>query len=228
MRPGSNSRRPRGRPNRKQHVPSRSQAYDSHGPDVRIRGNAPQVYEKYLSLARDATSSGDRVAAESYYQFAEHYFRIMNDTTDPQRQSQPRPRPDGEQPAPSRDQRPADREQPATSREQGLADREQPHVEWPVTPEQGVKPVESKPEPGPDASAAAIDAQSEPEPEAETSNSEEKAARPAPKTRQRTRRRATNGSESAPAKRAKRREDGADEPDAADAAEDEPAESTLR
>ena len=85
MRPGNNSRRLRGRPNRKQHVSPRAQVYDSHGPDCRIRGNAPQVYEKYLGLARDATSSGDRVSAESYYQFAEHYFRIMNDSTDPQR-----------------------------------------------------------------------------------------------------------------------------------------------
>ena len=73
--------------------------------NVRIRGNAPQVYEKYLSLARDATSAGDRVGAESYFQFAEHYFRIMNDTTDPQRpnldanrQRQARPNPGGEQP----------------------------------------------------------------------------------------------------------------------------------
>jgi hypothetical protein len=44
-----------------------------------------QVYEKYVNLARDATSSGDRIAAESYQQYAEHYYRIINDTTDPQR-----------------------------------------------------------------------------------------------------------------------------------------------
>ncbi len=148
MRPGSNSRRPRGRPNRKQHVPSRSQAYDSHGPDVRIRGNAPQVYEKYLSLARDATSSGDRVAAESYYQFAEHYFRIMNDSTDPQRQSQPRSRPDGEPPIAIHSQEVAEREQPVESPDQEAADREQPHVEWPTTPEQDARPAEPKPASG--------------------------------------------------------------------------------
>lgn len=90
MRPANNSRRLRGRPNRKQHASPRAQVYDSHGPDCRIRGNAPQVYEKYLSLARDATSAGDRVGAESYFQFAEHYFRIMNDSTDPQRNAQQR------------------------------------------------------------------------------------------------------------------------------------------
>ena len=67
----------------------RSQTFDSNGPDVRVRGNAHQVYEKYLALARDATSSGDRIAAEGYFQFAEHYFRLLNDSTDPQPQGRP-------------------------------------------------------------------------------------------------------------------------------------------
>ncbi|NUB28485.1 DUF4167 domain-containing protein, partial [Azospirillum brasilense] len=56
----------------------RHQTFDSNGPDVRIRGNAWQVHEKYLALARDASSSGDRVQAENYLQHAEHYFRIIN------------------------------------------------------------------------------------------------------------------------------------------------------
>lgn len=80
-------RRPRGRTNnRKQHSGGqhRSGTYDSNGPDGRIRGNASQVYEKYVGLARDATSSGDRIAAEAYYQHAEHYYRIVNDSTDPE------------------------------------------------------------------------------------------------------------------------------------------------
>ena len=59
-------------------VPIRGQTFDSSGPDVRIRGNAYQVLEKYLALARDAHSAGDRVAAENYYQHAEHYFRTIN------------------------------------------------------------------------------------------------------------------------------------------------------
>lgn len=89
MRQGSNSgRRPRGRTNRKQHGggggQSRTHTFDSNGPDGRVRGNARQVYEKYLTLARDASSAGDRIAAEAYYQHAEHYFRILNDSTDPQ------------------------------------------------------------------------------------------------------------------------------------------------
>ena len=67
----------------------RSQTFDSNGPDVRVRGNAHQVYEKYLALARDANSSGDRIAAEGYFQFAEHYFRVLNDSTDPQPHGRP-------------------------------------------------------------------------------------------------------------------------------------------
>ena len=87
MRQGSNSgRRPRGRTNRKQHGggQSRTHTFDSNGPDGRVRGNARQVYEKYLTLARDASSAGDRIAAEAYYQHAEHYYRILSDSTDPQ------------------------------------------------------------------------------------------------------------------------------------------------
>ncbi len=51
--------------------------FESTGPDVKVRGNAQHVYEKYLQLARDANSSGDRVMAENYLQHAEHYFRII-------------------------------------------------------------------------------------------------------------------------------------------------------
>jgi len=51
--------------------------YDSSGPEVKIRGSAATVYEKYLQLARDANASGDRVMAENYLQHAEHYYRIL-------------------------------------------------------------------------------------------------------------------------------------------------------
>ncbi len=54
-----------------------NRALDSNGPDVRIRGTATQIYDKYQALARDASSSGDRVKAESYLQHAEHYFRVI-------------------------------------------------------------------------------------------------------------------------------------------------------
>jgi Domain of unknown function (DUF4167) len=57
---------------------NRNHVFDSSGPDLRIRGTAQQLFEKYLQLGRDATSAGDRVMAESYFQHAEHYFRILN------------------------------------------------------------------------------------------------------------------------------------------------------
>tara|TARA_B100000700_G_scaffold315921_1_gene404652 strand:- start:247 stop:681 length:435 start_codon:yes stop_codon:yes gene_type:complete len=75
MRQGNGSRRSRGRGNGKRQ--GRGGQIDSHGPDIRIRGSAQQVCNKYLALARDATSVGDRISAENLFQHAEHYFRIM-------------------------------------------------------------------------------------------------------------------------------------------------------
>jgi hypothetical protein len=76
----------------------KQQTFDSNGPDVRVRGNAYQVLEKYLAMARDASSAGDRIAAENFLQHAEHYYRIINANADHQGQNgRPRPtmRPDG-------------------------------------------------------------------------------------------------------------------------------------
>lgn len=56
----------------------RAKVYDSNGPDVRIRGTAYQVTDKYMALAKDAASSGNTVLSESYMQYAEHYQRIIN------------------------------------------------------------------------------------------------------------------------------------------------------
>ncbi|MEN8195129.1 MAG: DUF4167 domain-containing protein [Pseudomonadota bacterium] len=79
MRQGQNSKRSRGRGSgRRNNVPTRHQTVDSNGPSVRIRGSAYQVHEKYLAMARDAATAGDRIAAENYQQHAEHYFRIIN------------------------------------------------------------------------------------------------------------------------------------------------------
>lgn len=75
MRPGQN-KRIRGRSNRKGPNPL-TRSYESNGPDVKIRGTAQHVAEKYLQLARDAQSSGDIVMAESLLQHAEHYFRLI-------------------------------------------------------------------------------------------------------------------------------------------------------
>ena len=98
MRPGPNNKRSRGRGRGKHHgggggggprhqgggsqhssdqVFNIHRTIDSNGPDVKIRGNAHHVYEKYLQLARDANSSGDRVMAENYLQHAEHYYRLI-------------------------------------------------------------------------------------------------------------------------------------------------------
>src|SRR5215204_7442159 len=77
MRPGQN-RRMRGRNNNRSKGPNPlTKSYESNGPDVKIRGTAQHIAEKYSQLARDAQSSGDPVAAENYFQHAEHYFRII-------------------------------------------------------------------------------------------------------------------------------------------------------
>ena len=70
-------------------VNPRVQTFDSNGPDVRIRGNAYQINEKYIGLAKDAASAGDRVLAESYLQHAEHYQRMINEMTEEYARSQP-------------------------------------------------------------------------------------------------------------------------------------------
>ncbi len=81
MKHGSNPNpkrsRSRGGGGGKRYSPSKNQGYESNGPEVKVRGTAQQVLEKYLSLARDASSSGDRVNAESYLQHAEHYYRVL-------------------------------------------------------------------------------------------------------------------------------------------------------
>ena len=74
----SNKNRSRGRNGGRKHVNPLSRSFESNGPDVKVRGNAPHIAEKYMQLARDAQSSGDSVMAENYLQHAEHYFRIVS------------------------------------------------------------------------------------------------------------------------------------------------------
>jgi hypothetical protein len=96
MRPGPN-KRSRGRNNgnnphhNRPRLPHRIQTFDSNGPNVKIRGNAYQVFERYVSLAREAAASGDRIAAENLYQHAEHYFRVMNANGETNLHGAPRP-----------------------------------------------------------------------------------------------------------------------------------------
>lgn len=87
MRPGqqntnnSNKNRQRGRNSNnggRKHQNPLSRNYESNGPDVKVRGTAAHIAEKYVQLARDAQASGDSVMAENYFQHAEHYFRIIS------------------------------------------------------------------------------------------------------------------------------------------------------
>src|SRR5580693_9185413 len=101
MRNGQNNKRMRNRNNNNNNNNRRGQnpmtrVFESNGPDIKIRGTASHIAEKYLQLARDARSSGDPVAAENYYQHAEHYFRLIAAAQEQFRQNQPQPRTDNE------------------------------------------------------------------------------------------------------------------------------------
>lgn len=96
MRPSPNKRlRGRNNGNNQHHnrprTPDRVQNFESNGPNVKIRGNAYQVFERYVALAREAAASGDRIAAENLHQHAEHYFRVMNANGDISQHGIPRP-----------------------------------------------------------------------------------------------------------------------------------------
>ena len=97
MRSGRDQR-PRGRFNGNRpfnpqpRIPQNNQVLDSNGPNIKIRGSAHQIFERYLALAREATASDDRIAAENFYQHAEHYFRIDNARRESNQQGT-RPRP---------------------------------------------------------------------------------------------------------------------------------------
>src|ERR1700704_6690475 len=103
MRNGQNNKRMRGRNHghgggghthnnnnnhRKNHNPM-VRVYESNGPDVKIRGNPSHIAEKYIQLARDAQTSGDPIAAENYYQHAEHYYRVIAVAQEQFRQNNP-------------------------------------------------------------------------------------------------------------------------------------------
>ncbi len=77
MRPQQQGRRSRNRGGGRRNQNPLQRSYESNGPDVKIRGNAQVIADKYATLARDALSSGDTVMAENYLQHAEHYNRII-------------------------------------------------------------------------------------------------------------------------------------------------------
>ncbi|MEM6539381.1 MAG: DUF4167 domain-containing protein, partial [Pseudomonadota bacterium] len=88
----------RGRNQRRRQGANPNRAYDSNGPEVRIRGTANQIHDKYQALARDASSAGDRVKAENYLQHAEHYFRLIRSMQPAQAPQQDADFAEGEQP----------------------------------------------------------------------------------------------------------------------------------
>src|SRR4030081_1804973 len=99
----NNNKRMRNRNNNNNNNNRRGQnpmtrVFESNGPDIKIRGTASHVAEKYVQLARDARSSGDPVASENYYQHAEHYFRLIAAAQEQFRQNQPQPRTENEMP----------------------------------------------------------------------------------------------------------------------------------
>jgi hypothetical protein len=104
MRNGQNNKRMRNRNNNSNNNNNNNRrgqnpmtrVFESNGPDIKIRGTASHVAEKYVQLARDARSSGDPVAAENYYQHAEHYFRLIAAAQEQFRQNQPQPRTENE------------------------------------------------------------------------------------------------------------------------------------
>src|SRR3979411_1008911 len=105
MRNGQNNKRMRNRNNNNNNNNRRggqnpmTRVFESNGPDIKIRGTASHVAEKYVQLARDARSSGDPVASENYYQHAEHYFRLIAAAQEQFRQNQPQPRTENEMPS---------------------------------------------------------------------------------------------------------------------------------
>jgi len=208
MRPNNPNKRLRGR-NRPKSANPLARSYESNGPDVRIRGSALQVADKYAQLARDAQSSGDRVMAENYFQHAEHYYRIVAAAYEQQNQQR---RDEGDRPV--RDERPSFRggEQPAIngfdefgdddegvrralrvnggSQSNGRARDEEATEERPA----GAQPATEQPHDGePEATPAAAEA-TEPAGETEEAPKPRRRAR----TLRRTRTRRTDGETAAP------------------------------
>ena len=122
-----------------------TRVYESNGPEIKIRGTASHLAEKYVQLARDAQGSGDPVAAENYYQHAEHYFRIIAAAQEQFRQSQPQQyqqpqRPDGDVREDSGDE--SEGEYSAFGAEPGFAPQPQPQ---PYPPRE--QPYQREPQP---------------------------------------------------------------------------------
>jgi hypothetical protein len=146
MRNGQNKRM-RGR-NRKGQNPL-TRVYESNGPDVKIRGTPNHVAEKYVQLARDAQTSGDPVAAENYFQHAEHYFRLIAAAQEQFRQSNPYFRPDADQRGDNFDAGDDDSGDQPMAGDMPYAGREQPSY-----PPREAQPYQPQPYPQPPVAQA--------------------------------------------------------------------------
>ena len=123
MRQGQQNKRMRGRGRKP--TSSLNRVFESNGPDVKIRGPASHIAEKYLNLARDAQSSGDPISAENYLQHAEHYFRIISSAQSQSQQPQPnQPQPVFDQPGGE-----FNGATPATPPRRGDSESEEPRAE---------------------------------------------------------------------------------------------------
>jgi hypothetical protein len=107
-----------------------TRVYESNGPDVKIRGTANHIAEKYIQLARDSQSNGDPVAAENYYQHAEHYYRLIALANEQFRQTQPyfQPGQTDTRNDPFDDSDDDGQQQPSMGGEPGFVSRDQPQM----------------------------------------------------------------------------------------------------
>jgi len=116
MRSSQKSNRPRGRGNRRPNGTNVNRVFESSGPEGKVRGTPQQIMDKYLSLARDAQTQDNRVAAESFFQHAEHYHRLLAEAMGARQERRDAPQPDQpDQPADSE----ADGEAAAPARTDG-------------------------------------------------------------------------------------------------------------
>ncbi len=99
MRPSQKSNRARGRGNRRPNGTNVNRVFESSGPEGKVRGTPQQIIEKYLSLARDAQTSGNRVVAENFLQHAEHYQRILVEAMGARQERRDNQQPGLEQPS---------------------------------------------------------------------------------------------------------------------------------
>jgi hypothetical protein len=98
MRASQKSSRARGRGGRKPNGSNVNRVYESAGPEGKVRGTPQQIIDKYLTLARDAQTSGDRVVAENFLQHAEHYQRILIEAAGARQERRDNPLGDMDQP----------------------------------------------------------------------------------------------------------------------------------